>query len=391
MVDVLIIGAGPAGAMAALVLARAGARVLVVERARRPHMRVCAGVVHAPARALMAGLGVDVGAGAATGVALTGLLVTGPAGARLTMPYDRGNAPHAVDRRDLDTAILAAALLAGAHVEHGAEAVEPLYMSHAGHRIVRGARLTLASGRALRVPAGITIVADGSQSRLARALGLVRPVPSVLRWAVVGVLDGLEGLQSRAELHCRAGGTFSVTPVGSGCARVCWVVAAATAPTIGQLDETLRRDPWLRERAGRARWVASSEASRVAAVEARAVGVEGLLLAGDAAVPAEPLLADGLHAAMRGGVLAGEEAVNELAEPTGLAHRRLQWRRARELARPWPTARIAWAIVTSPGALTAAAAGARLAPNLAHRLVRRWATLGEATGAPRRRVPFGGA
>lgn len=370
MVDVLIVGAGPAGAMAALVVARAGARVLVVERTTQPQMRACAGVLHASARALMTRLG--LGACAAMGVEIGGLLLTGPAGARLTVPYDHGREPRAVDRRDLDASILTATRLAGARVEHGVEAVEPLYVSHAGYRTVRGARLKLGSGRALRVPAGVTIVADGAHSPLARALGLVHPMASDQRWAVVGVLDGLEGLQRRAELHFRHHGTFSVTPIGSGHARLCWVGPGASAPTVRQLDETLRRDPWLRERVSRARWVEPCESSRVASAEARAAGVEGLLLAGDAAAPAEPLLADGLHAAMRGGVLAAEEALTELEQPTGLAHRRLQSRRARELTRPWPVALVGWAIVTSPAALTAAAVGARLAPSLAHRLARRW-------------------
>jgi 2-polyprenyl-6-methoxyphenol hydroxylase-like FAD-dependent oxidoreductase len=194
------------------------------------------------------------------------------------------------------------------------------------------------------------------------------------------VLDGLEGLQSRAELHFRHDGTFSVTPIGAGQARLCWVGDGTSAPTVEQLDGALRRDPWLRERVSRARWVEPCESSRVASVEARAAGVEGLLLAGDAAAPAEPLLADGLHAAMRGGVLAAEEALTELEEPTGQAHRRLKSRRARELTGPWPIARVGRAIVTSPAALTAAAVGARLAPGVAHRLARRWTAAGDAPG-----------
>ena len=41
MLDVLIAGAGPAGAIAALVLARAGARVLIVDRERFPRDKLC--------------------------------------------------------------------------------------------------------------------------------------------------------------------------------------------------------------------------------------------------------------------------------------------------------------------------------------------------------------
>ena len=39
--DVVIVGAGPAGAVAALVLARQGARVRLVDRARFPRAKLC--------------------------------------------------------------------------------------------------------------------------------------------------------------------------------------------------------------------------------------------------------------------------------------------------------------------------------------------------------------
>ena len=41
MVDVLVAGAGPAGCVAAIALARAGARVLLVDRAAFPRDKLC--------------------------------------------------------------------------------------------------------------------------------------------------------------------------------------------------------------------------------------------------------------------------------------------------------------------------------------------------------------
>ena len=41
MWDAVVAGAGPAGALAAMILARSGARVLVVDRARFPRDKLC--------------------------------------------------------------------------------------------------------------------------------------------------------------------------------------------------------------------------------------------------------------------------------------------------------------------------------------------------------------
>ena len=46
MFDVIVCGAGPAGAVAATVLARGGARVLLVDRARFPRDKLCGDTIN---------------------------------------------------------------------------------------------------------------------------------------------------------------------------------------------------------------------------------------------------------------------------------------------------------------------------------------------------------
>src|SRR5262245_24381016 len=54
--DLLVIGAGPAGSSAAITSARAGARVLLLERGRLPRQRVCGEFVSAESLDLLGAL-----------------------------------------------------------------------------------------------------------------------------------------------------------------------------------------------------------------------------------------------------------------------------------------------------------------------------------------------
>ena len=58
MIDVLVIGAGPAGAIAALTAARGGARVTLVDRERFPRDKLCGDTVNPGALAILRRLGV---------------------------------------------------------------------------------------------------------------------------------------------------------------------------------------------------------------------------------------------------------------------------------------------------------------------------------------------
>jgi flavin-dependent dehydrogenase len=115
--DAIIIGAGPAGSTAALLLARAGWSVALVEKAEFPRRKVCGEFISAPALSLLARMGVAEDILQHAGPEVREVAVF--AGERTIsgrMPRADGPIPYgrALCREHLDTLMLDAARRAGA-------------------------------------------------------------------------------------------------------------------------------------------------------------------------------------------------------------------------------------------------------------------------------------
>ena len=73
--DVVVVGAGPAGALAAIELARKGIQVLLVEKRNFPRWKVCGCCLNAQAQAVLASVGQSELIEQQGGVALDQLLL----------------------------------------------------------------------------------------------------------------------------------------------------------------------------------------------------------------------------------------------------------------------------------------------------------------------------
>jgi geranylgeranyl reductase family protein len=160
--DVLVVGGGPAGSIAALVLARAGARVALVDKAGFPRDKACGDLIGPRGVQLLRELEVTVPGALAVG----DMVVIGPTGRRVRLPCAPGltypGHGVAVRRADFDALLHETAVNAGAE-SIAARAVDPVGPGLGGFSLSNGGQ----------VRADVIVGADGATSRVAQAAGLL--------------------------------------------------------------------------------------------------------------------------------------------------------------------------------------------------------------------------
>jgi menaquinone-9 beta-reductase len=162
--DVIVVGAGPAGAIAAHVLAQSGVNVALVDKASFPRDKACGDVVGPRGIQLLDDLGIPT----PLGRNVAEIDVVGPTGRRVRLPCGEGltypGHGTTIRRRSLDSSLYDSAVRAGATPVH-AQVVETLGENG------RTSGCRLSSGGDLY--ADFVIGADGATSRVAAESGMV--------------------------------------------------------------------------------------------------------------------------------------------------------------------------------------------------------------------------
>jgi flavin-dependent dehydrogenase len=376
MWDVVIAGAGPGGSIAATILARAGARVVLVDRARFPRDKLCGDSLNPGTLALLRDL--DLSSWVDThGVPVDGMLLTGPRGVSVEGRYPPPLRGRIAMRRDLDYWLLGQALRAGAQFEEGVAVRGPRFQEK-GNGVstthVTGVVVSSRRNGTRTIPARVTIAADGRRSTLAFGLGIAHHPVWPRRWAVGAYFEGVSGSSSFGEMHIRAGAYLGVAPLPNGVTNACAVVCGSRLGGLRAPERALyamiEQDPTLRERFAGARMIARPVVLGPLAVDVRSCGLPGLLLAGDAAGFVDPMTGDGLRFAVRGAQLAAETALEMLVTGRTDGHVSLARRRREAFASKWRFNRALRRIVGMPAAVNVAALGASIAPALVKSLIR---------------------
>lgn len=290
----LIVGGGPAGAAAAIALARAGAAPELIERSAGPRDVVCGGFLGWDALGTLKRLGIDAGALGARPIGRV-RLVSGSRVVEAKLP----KAAAGLSRRTLDEALLAAAAEAGARVSRGrtARAAEgPRRVRLDDGEEIEAEALFLATGKhELR---GLARPLEGWREPLAAGLRTALPASAALERALGGVI----------ELHLFDNGYAGLLLQEDGSANFCLSVSRARLAACGGPDallaEIVRDSPVLADRlAGAGAWDA------IAGVPYgwRAGGGEaGLFRVGDQAAVIASIAGDGVAIALASGLGAGE-------------------------------------------------------------------------------------
>ena len=308
-VDLAIVGGGPAGSAAAVTAARAGASVLVVDKASFPRDKCCGDGLTTLALRLGEELGLDPGAIAGWQV-VDGAVLHGPSGRTIRFPLPQGDGQYAVvvPRREYDAALLDLAHRAGANVRVGHAMV--------GVKVdAKGA--TLAVDGMGEVRATTVVAADGMWSPTRRLLRLAdegyRGEWHAFRQYVADVGPAAADLHVWFEPDLLPGYAWSFplsgrrANVGFGVLRGGRVAVGDT----GRLWDGLLDRPAIREVLGpSARPVGRRMAWPIPArVGSSTLDHGPVLFAGDAAAVTDALTGEGIGQALLTGILAAEASL----------------------------------------------------------------------------------
>ncbi len=312
LVDVLVVGAGPAGAASAICLTRLGYQVLLVDRAHFPRAKTCGEYLSPGVVRSLQSIG-------STGVLedreakqVPGMEIVSPRGHILRVSYEQSGAvlsAYTLPRRRLDNALVRDAQRAGADVLEGFVAQVPVIE----HGVVRGVQ-GIVGGETRYLRARLTIFADGARSAMARHLGLTRKVRWPSRIGLMAYYAGPAGLHDGyGQMHIARSGYCGIAPLSDNRFNVALVTPFHPGRHRRE-SASIMYDRWIAEHPVLRHTLLGctriTPVRGVAPIGARVTRsyVPGALLVGDAAGFFDPFTGEGIYRALESAQLAASVA-----------------------------------------------------------------------------------
>ena len=307
--EVVVVGAGPAGASAAIRLARKGYDTTLVDRSRFPRPKACGEFLSPGATPILEELGVRPAVEAAGALRLERVRIDAHgAVVELVFPPDLGAPPwgYSLSRYALDAILVDAARRAGARVLEETR-VDDVRLEPGGARV----RARGPDGAPRSIDARLVLGAGGRACPVARAVGAGRwqgrPRFDLLaHWS-----QGPAELPT-CELVVRGDRYVAIAPGENGRWNVNCVVPRAALRSARDPGALYRRVVGELAPAG-ARPDEDVAASDVTAFRTRRASADRALLIGDAALFLDPFTGQGIYLALRSAALAVEVATRSLA------------------------------------------------------------------------------
>ena len=321
--DVIIAGGGPAGASAAIHLARGGARVLLIEQKKFPRAKLCGEFISPECTPHFERLGVATQMFAASPARLTETVFYARQGTSVSVPsawFGAGGVALGLSRAEMDERLLRRASEAGAEVLEEAHVINLLLSQDR----VEGVTIKHA-GREAGYRAPVTIDATGRTRALARRVDQSPNETKSHRASLVAFKAHLQDARvapGACEIYFYRGGYGGLSSIEGGLSNLCFIASARAVRECGADAERVMRTVVCQNR--RAAYALANAAASTPwlAVSLEGFGrhpvtpARGLLSIGDAASFIDPFTGSGMLMALESGELAAS-VIRDQAEATG--------------------------------------------------------------------------
>lgn len=200
--DVIVVGGGPGGSSTAAFLSKAGAKVLLVDKATFPRDKICGDAISGKSIKVIRQLGLLEKLPHVRHGKVRGVLLSSPKGEVLDLPFASETGPvreagYVIRRQDVDNLFFQNAKSQVAKTIEGFSVTDVVQEN--GTAV--GIKGKLPTGEETEFRAKLIVGADGANSVVANKLGVKRHDDNHMCAAMRAYYTNVEGLTDRIEIH----------------------------------------------------------------------------------------------------------------------------------------------------------------------------------------------